>query len=418
MERWDQWQQMITDNPNTVLQEASILLEENELSSAELAEVYYWMALSCRYLTKMPQCLAYSYQALTLYEETQNASGRSQCHNLIGIVFFYSGIYEKAMTQFLLAKEIAETHEQSATLCRIENNMGEVCRETGDVYHARQHYVQALDYAQKLGETYFQAIILENIGQLYDQELKFEKAEHYLTKSLQLLQSLSDPSALADVENKLGAVFYKQGQIELAESYFTQAFTRLQVGGNQLYLTEVLINMAMMVEDFECSYEELLQQAEITAKQMNAHHLLKKIHHNLSIFYEKKLDFESSLHHYKQFHQIEQVIDASTVRTKLELLRVELNQSHDLQKMTQLNEQLTHEIDYQKKLLDQLKESNEQLNEEIYIDELTRVYNRKGLLHCVKSSKADVHLIVLIDIDHFKSYNDEHGHVEGDRALQ
>lgn len=54
------------------------------------------------------------------------------------------------------------------------------------------------------------------------------------------------------------------------------------------------------------------------------------------------------------------------------------------------------------------------------LDPLTGLYNRRGL----KNRLADIadqltgnHYVLLLDIDHFKAYNDNYGHAMGDQAL-
>ncbi|MDA3908407.1 MAG: diguanylate cyclase [Sulfurimonas sp.] len=69
--------------------------------------------------------------------------------------------------------------------------------------------------------------------------------------------------------------------------------------------------------------------------------------------------------------------------------------------------------------------TNEKLLEELYItDPLTQLYNRRYFDELMTSitlhqRKADTDFIILIaDIDHFKSINDTHGHQVGDEALK
>jgi GGDEF domain-containing protein len=56
-------------------------------------------------------------------------------------------------------------------------------------------------------------------------------------------------------------------------------------------------------------------------------------------------------------------------------------------------------------------------------DELTGLYNRRFLTECLnrewqRSKRYDSSLsLVMIDVDHFKNYNDVHGHPAGDRLL-
>ena len=72
----------------------------------------------------------------------------------------------------------------------------------------------------------------------------------------------------------------------------------------------------------------------------------------------------------------------------------------------------------------QLQDARKQLAEQATIDEMTGLRNRRGVniiindeLGRMKRAQLPVSLIVL-DVDHFKTYNDNYGHPAGDQVLQ
>ena len=72
----------------------------------------------------------------------------------------------------------------------------------------------------------------------------------------------------------------------------------------------------------------------------------------------------------------------------------------------------------------QLQDARKQLAEQATIDEMTGLRNRRGVniiisdeLGRMKRAQLPVALIVL-DVDHFKAYNDNYGHPAGDQVLQ
>lgn len=75
-------------------------------------------------------------------------------------------------------------------------------------------------------------------------------------------------------------------------------------------------------------------------------------------------------------------------------------------------------------LLCELDRAEERLQQISVTDELTRVFNRRYLLHVIgiafsRSRRYGEELsILMMDIDHFKSVNDVHGHHAGDQALR
>ena len=72
---------------------------------------------------------------------------------------------------------------------------------------------------------------------------------------------------------------------------------------------------------------------------------------------------------------------------------------------------------------EEIKQINQQLEELIIKDDLTKLYNRRKLDEVLQDlqSKADrydeIFSLILLDLDHFKSVNDNFGHVTGDKVL-
>ncbi|WP_072570430.1 GGDEF domain-containing protein [Enterobacter sp. SA187] len=71
-------------------------------------------------------------------------------------------------------------------------------------------------------------------------------------------------------------------------------------------------------------------------------------------------------------------------------------------------------------LMCRLLEERETLNDLSMLDPLTGLYNRRGLQNKIDNLLAldsGVRYVLLLDIDHFKAYNDHYGHMMGDQAL-
>lgn len=71
-------------------------------------------------------------------------------------------------------------------------------------------------------------------------------------------------------------------------------------------------------------------------------------------------------------------------------------------------------------LMRRLLAERETLNDLSMLDPLTGLYNRRGFQHrfdTLMSLSQGNHYVLLLDIDHFKAYNDHYGHMMGDQAL-
>ncbi|RDZ26778.1 GGDEF domain-containing protein [Lysobacter silvisoli] len=100
------------------------------------------------------------------------------------------------------------------------------------------------------------------------------------------------------------------------------------------------------------------------------------------------------------------------------IMRVVLNEQGLIRRLRRRNQDL-------EAALDSLYATTHQLNqteELIRTDELTGLYNRRGLTLRLQESRAigmPASLgLVLVDCDRFKQVNDDHGHLAGDRVLQ
>jgi diguanylate cyclase (GGDEF)-like protein len=70
-------------------------------------------------------------------------------------------------------------------------------------------------------------------------------------------------------------------------------------------------------------------------------------------------------------------------------------------------------------MLANLYSEREKFSDLSMLDPLTGLYNRRGLQNKLETlfSQASGHYVMLLDIDHFKAYNDNYGHSMGDQAL-
>lgn len=87
------------------------------------------------------------------------------------------------------------------------------------------------------------------------------------------------------------------------------------------------------------------------------------------------------------------------------------------------NRMLADEIECNKKINEKLSQANFQLRHLSLVDELTGLANRRGLRNFITQAfeQQDVQInrlsAMMIDIDHFKQYNDRYGHAAGDQVL-
>lgn len=96
----------------------------------------------------------------------------------------------------------------------------------------------------------------------------------------------------------------------------------------------------------------------------------------------------------------------------------------ETRKMQSANSELEEKLDASRENILTLKKELEEVRRESLIDPLTKIYNRKSfdseLTEAVRAAEenGDALTLLLVDIDHFKNFNDTYGHQVGDQVLR
>lgn len=109
------------------------------------------------------------------------------------------------------------------------------------------------------------------------------------------------------------------------------------------------------------------------------------------------------------------------IGTLQDLVATLLRETRLARDTSQATSQLVNQLNAEIKTL---RTGLERLNEEVLVDALTGVANRRGfdreletcLEACAQSGRSSC--LLLLDIDRFKCFNDQHGHLVGDRVLR
>ena len=92
--------------------------------------------------------------------------------------------------------------------------------------------------------------------------------------------------------------------------------------------------------------------------------------------------------------------------------------------MIKHNAELEKELERSSSMMEELKRDLEKVRKQALTDGLTNLANRKAFddeierVHAEATKQGQVFTIIILDIDHFKSFNDNYGHQVGDQVLR
>lgn len=339
------------------------------------------------YFGEIQEGLRYYYRALALAQRERSTPLSCQALSDLGSAQMELQNYEEARALLEQAYSICKTM-QVCFAHLIYGNLASVHLETGNVEAALQivenDFPLTGEYFQLGEKAFLDVVASQALAGVQRWDEAWERAARALP--------MAEADGHAEVANQclwmLGVISRGRGAFKEAIHWLQEAERGFSHINNVFYVLHVYRSLADTFADLR-QYESAYRYA-----------LMVQQH------YEKSLGASSRARYY-------------TLQIQYELTQAEFERDYALQQQIKL-EHLNAELRFQVNEIAQLQTA---LREQATRDPLTGLYNRRYLNEQIlpmldqAERSGQTLCVALIDLDHFKSFNDRYGHGFGDEVL-
>jgi diguanylate cyclase (GGDEF)-like protein len=368
-----------------------------------------------------PQSLKQLLEALSILEQVDDPACLADALNLTSWVYFASGDYPTAQSYIERAIQIAEKNEDLKNLSSALNTAGGILGEMKDFDQAIQILHRSIGISERCHNSKDQGLAYNNLAMVLLTRGHYDEAEAAGFTSLGLIQPIDLPFAEACVLDTIGLAYEGLEKMDAAAVFFEKAIQRVKVLENPLMELEPYLHLGQVLlktGDLQRAEQKLILAHDIAQKH-EAHRISYLCHEQLAALYEKRGDFQSALSHFRQFHTMkEKIYNLDNLQQVANLTAVHQLETamKDAEILRLKNTFLVQEIEVEKR-------RHAELEHFATTDSLTGLFNRRHFLTLAtfEFSKARAENtglgMIMVDIDHFKTVNDQHGHPIGDQVL-
>lgn len=235
-------------------------------------------------------------------EENQDTLEMARGLNFEGMIYYFSGTYDKAIAKYLEAYPYFEDAGDQYMVGMMYNNIGAAYSNRFNPERTVEYYEKALEKFEELQDTTWIVNLNHNLANEYFNLGQIERAEELYNTALDGFKLLEDSMYMAYAYSGIGTCLAERKEYQKALDYYYKAVLysdstvdRSFSGSLSLNLGQSLFGIGQVDEA-----EELGLYALRVALEMDERHRLPTTHQLLSSVYQKQGKFEEALFHAAQ----------------------------------------------------------------------------------------------------------------------
>jgi diguanylate cyclase (GGDEF)-like protein len=318
----------------------------------------------------------------------------------------------------------------------------------GDYAQAIHIYNRALKAQRDAGMRREQAVTLHNLGRANENLLQWDSADQAFQESLAISRELSYARGEAYALRGLGAVANARGNPESALATLERASVLQRQTPDARLHAQIQLARGIALHQLHrlSASVDALEEALAVFRQADSLNELRATHAELASVLADQGNWPDAYAHLGKSKETAERQFRNQIDQRFTTLKVEF----DTASKEKENALLLRENEANQKALEQERRARRlqatvialtavlaillatlaihqwrttrRMRALAMTDELTGVPNRRAVLTrlapLVEVPDGRCHAMLIIDIDHFKSINDQHGHAEGDEALK
>ncbi len=373
--------------------------------------------------------LSQSLEALSIYTDLRDSARQAQSLRNLAAIYLCMNEYNKAMSTLLKAMEIARHLDDPTWLGETLMTMGMVYLLAGDSSQAILEFKKSLQIFQPLNNVKQMAYTYCNLAAAYKAEGEFDIFNQYLERCERAAKQVGSDYIRIDCLRQRGQYEIQIGNLDGAKNYFQQSLELAEKHNYQadkvastIWLSDIQYRQGHLQEAVEMLLW-VLEQAQKNRYEEGSLHAHKK----LATIYEQLGDYANAYLYLQKYLDLELKISNEKNDLKYKSLET-IYRTQSMQSEARIiqnkNDQLDKEINERRWAEDALRQSEEKYRRLANIDPLTGLNNRRYFyelaLNEFRRIKRYYHplAILIMDIDHFKTINDQFGHLAGDQVLK